>query len=207
MSVKVTFKKFEENVRKARQYVKNYDKVRWVICELALEVCEFGHGGKISEGVFTLTKFANEIEISPNTLWEWVRTKRAVVDKLPKTVQNKIHTYAYADILDTMKIVDPKSTPKQVYSAFQMVQKIDPGAKKFTRYSKHIKTLLYNVQRPYLMAEAPKDIIEKMIEDLTIVVSMLKKELELRERFKDNKQELKKSKLNLKKELDQRLSV
>ena len=53
----MTEAKFTKLVLKARQFVRSYDKTRWLIAEIAMEACDYHHGGR-TDTLFTFTRFA-----------------------------------------------------------------------------------------------------------------------------------------------------
>lgn len=180
---KVSHKQFEIAVRKARAYVNNYDKVRWKICDIALSVCDPRKGGK-KDQVFTLKKFAEEIELSSHTLYQWCRVKRLVFDKLPANVKQKISSYSYNDLDSVSLMVTENSSMAQVHQALKTILEVPPENAKFTRYyERDLSCILYNAQRPILMMNVDKEIIEKMMKRCDLISSLLKKELELRNKY------------------------
>lgn len=203
MENKVTFKKWSENIRKARQYVSSYDKVRFVIAGLALEVCDYSHGGRKGESIFSVRKFAEEIDVDRKTLYEWIRCKRYVVDKLPKQVQNNIKKYKYEDLSQVLQTVGSEASKKEVYSCLQMVMKIDPTTKRFGKYLKHLKSVAYNCGKPMNMTEIPEELMNEIIGICKVIISGMEREIELRKRLSPFQQKAKK--LNLDKEISRRL--
>lgn len=180
---KVTFKQFELAVREARQYVKNYDKSRWKICELALSVCDSTHGGRKLEGIFTVKRFADAIEIDHKTLHDWIRVKTLVYDRLPKSELKDKTKYNYEDLRETCLKVDRSFTPKQVLTEWRERLSIPRETKRFFKYIKYLNTILYNAQRPLQMRLVNKEAIKEMITKCDTIRNLLNKELELRENF------------------------
>lgn len=181
---KTTNKQWEIAIRTARQFVTNYDKTRWKICEIALGVCNITYGGRRSPMEFTLKRFANEIEINYQTLHDWIRIKRLVYDKLPIKVRDKISGYKYTDLADVCEEVDEKSTPKQVYTKLKEVLSELPENKKFMMYyDKGLGAILYNAQRPINMMNVDSNIIQKIVDRLKLITSLFEKELELRKKY------------------------
>lgn len=198
-------KKWEINIRKARGFITNYDKSRWVISKLALEVCDIYKGGRRDEHIFSLQKFAGAIELNEHTLYEWCRAYQQVVQKLPKVTQQNIHTFPYADVRDVLLRANPESTPKEVKSFWEEVRKINPDGKRFGKYCKTVRSVLYNAERPMLMKDVPEQHINTMIGLCEGIVRLLRKELELRTKFSASKQTEAKQRLNLKKEIHMRM--
>ncbi len=199
----VTSKQWETAIREARQYVANYDKTRWLIVKIALRVCDITHGGN-NKNVYTLARFADEIEINDHTLYEWVRMKRYVIDKLPKGVQAAPHKNTYAHYKEVLDRVNKDTTVREVRDIFLEVGKEDPRKKKFLKYNKVLNSISYNAQRPIRMAEIPAEHILDMIKKMKLITALLNKELELREKFGDSVHG-KAKRLNLKKEIADQL--
>lgn len=204
MKKKVTAAQWEAAIRKARGYVSSFDKTRFIIAGLALEVCDLHHGGRKGSSVYSISRFAEEIEIDRKTLYEWMRVKRLVVDKLAKGQQDKIQKIAYQDLNEVSRVVVDDTAPKEVRRRLYEQLQIDPGAKKFSKYGKHLNSILHNLQRPILLKEVPTASIEFVIEKATVIVALGKKELELREKFSGMAQDAKR--LNMKSEVARRVA-
>lgn len=202
---KITKAKWEENVRKARAYTKDYSKARWVIAELALEVCDYSYGGDKSSS-YSLKKFAQEIELETKTLYNWVRIKRMVYDKLPKTVQTKAHEHNFSDFISVSGRIDHDSTPLQVRKQWAEQMKLSPDSNKFEKYLSHINAILFNAARPIRMKDIKAEILIAMIEKMTLCVSLLQKELEFREKYPSRVLE-NAARVGIKDELAKRLNI
>lgn len=178
------FEAFTNAVREARQYVRKLERTRFIIAEIAMRVCDYSHGGRKPDHVFSLSRFANEIDLDRKTLYEWCRMKRLVVDKLPKTIKEKIHVVKYADLRETLDDVTPKEDPKVVYEIFKKKQDQDPHLRKFRKYAQRLSAILYNINRPLCM----KDVSDKTLNDILSQVLLIKKgiekELQLRVKYK-----------------------
>lgn len=199
---KVTFKQWEDAIRKARTFINSYDKVRFKIAAIAMEVCDTSHGGRKNDSIFSISKFAAEIEVDRKTLYEWIRVKRLVLDKLPKGIQDKPQDYKYDHFRETALKVDETTPPKEVKSWFFQMTERNPELVKFQKYGKWLKTLLYNAQRPMLMKDIPEDLLVDYAQKLNTIHGLINTELQLRTRFADQDQQNRK-RLNMKlKELD-----
>lgn len=185
-------KQWETAIRSARQYVNNYAKVRWKIVDICLSVCDYSHGGRKAKTAWSVKRFAGEINLEPKTLYEWVRIKRVVFDKLPGKIRDKAHKYKYDDFCKAGESLTPESTNKEVYSAFLSVLDMPPEQRKLEKYMSVVDTLIYNASRPMLMKDIPDDMVQGYVKKLTLARNLMEKELELRERFKDQEQLTKK---------------
>lgn len=202
---KVTAKKWEENIRKARSYINDYDKARWIIVDLALEVCDISHGGrKEGEYIYTVARFAREIEIDRKTLYWWIGTKRRVLDKLPIKIRDKKYSYNYTDLQDVSLKVGPHASKKEVLCAFMEHMKIDPNVRKFQKYMKYLNSIVYNASRPMHIKDVPEATINEMLKKLILTTNLLRKELELRKNFSGTQREM--QRMNIKGEAQKRLS-
>jgi hypothetical protein len=204
---KVTRKQWEDNVRKAKSLVNNYDRTRWIIVDLALEVCHYNMNvrGESNESLYTIAEFSKEICIEKKTLYDWIRTKKLVFDKLPKTIKDNIKKYNYQDILDVAAKVEIDTPKKEVYSLFQAQIGIDPVSKKFIKYQKTLVSILYNAKNPMLLKDIPAQNIHDCINLCQTIVNLLNKELELRNRFSEQDR-INARRLGIKDELAERLN-
>lgn len=202
---KVTPQEWEAAIRKARQYTAGYHRARWIIADLALSVCDVSLGGRKGPTVYSIRRFADEIEIDSKTLYQWIRVKRLVLDKLPKMVQKNAHKYLYQDFDAVCELVKKDTSPREVRDIWMTHLKTDPDTKKFKKYSAHLNALLYNAQRPIMMREVSADLINEMIKKCDLISSLLRKELQFRERY-PNKTMSDAKRLNMKDELAKRLA-
>lgn len=205
MKKRISKQQWEMAIRKAKSYSVNLAKARFVIAQIALEVCDYSHGGRKVESIYSIRKFAEEIEIEAKTLYQWIRVKRLVVDKLPKGVKAKIHNYKYQDLDEVSDLVKDDTSVKEVRDRFQDQLKRDPTEKKFDKYSKHLDAILFNLQRPVLLKDVHTHQLEDVIKKANVILALSKKELELREKFKGPAQDAKR--LNIKAEVAKRINA
>lgn len=196
---------WEKNIREAKGYVQNYQKTRWIICDLCNEVCDTSHGGRKTNSIYSITRFANEIEIDRKTLYEWLRVKKLVVDKLSKTTREKIHTFKYSDIEGIVDKVNENDSQKHVQMLFERQLEIDPATKTFKKYIKHMKSILFNASKPLRTKEIPQIEVEEMVKLCNTIAGLLSKEISLREKYGSTAR-ADEIRLNVKKELKQRIS-
>jgi hypothetical protein len=189
---------WEEAVREARTYVANYDKARWIIADIALRVCDMSHGGR-KAALYSVTNFATDIELNRKTLYEWLRVKRLVYDKLPKGVQTKAHTYDYWSFEEVANQVDEHTSPREVKVLFEQQLQVNPASKKFNKYMKNLKSIMFNATRPLMMQDIDTDTVVKMRDMAKTIVGLLNKELELREKYTGIQLEARR--LNIKQEI------
>lgn len=184
---KITFQEFEKAVREAKAYVNNYDKVRWKIVDICLRVCDTSKGGRKTEEIFSIHKFSEAIELNPKTLYEWIKIKTRVVDKLPATELKNKASYSFSDLADVSEKVNSDFTKKEVLQAWreQLSQPLE--ARKFVRYTGHLKSILYNAQRPLNLMLVDIEIIKKIESMAGLISKFLKKEIELRKKISNEK--------------------
>ncbi len=179
-------KAWEIAIRKARTHVLDYDKARWIIATLALEVCDITHGGKKDEdsAIYTVKRFAEAIEMNRKTLYEWVKAKRLVIDRLPKRQQKTaMSDFDYVTIKATELIIDSNDPPPKIWKTLHDVANRDPYVKRFVDYQRVLNAIIYNAQRPLLLKDVKQEFILPLIEKSELIANLLKKELEFREKF------------------------
>lgn len=180
---RVTFKEYEAAVRFARQFINHYEKVRWKICEAALNVCDTSYGGRKVKGIYSLAKFADDIGLDRKTLYQWIRVKIFVVDKLPAIELKDQSKYNYTDLADVSEKVNKDCTKQEVLMVWRAQLAQPRESKKFIKYSKHLNALLYNAQRPLQLQLVDLNYIEEIISKCELIAKLLKKEIELRKKF------------------------
>ncbi len=72
--------RYQDYVDHARKLLSQIESHQAQIAEIALKVCEIRHGGP-SEGVYTLSRFADDIGLERRTLSNWVALYRDIILK------------------------------------------------------------------------------------------------------------------------------
>jgi transposase-like protein len=182
---KITFAEWENAVREARSYLSNWTKARWKIVNIALRVCDVSKGGRKHENTYTLKRFANDIDINEHTLYEWVRCRHNVLDKLPKMIVRNIEAghVEHKLVTDVLSKISADANKKEVLGYYMEMAGMEPETRKFQKYDQHLRALLYNAQRPLQMKFANEEILKAMIQKCEAIAAMFKKELELRKKF------------------------
>ena len=188
--------KWEDLVKEARQFVANYDKTRWKIADLAIRACDIHHGKK-DESIYTIARFAIDIGMSKGTLSDWVRVRRLVLDKLPKEIQKNPSKHGYSYYKEVAEKVEFESPATEVRELFEQEVSMDHSKRRFIKYYKHLKTILYNAERPELLKDLDKVQLNKFMVTCSEIHRLLKKELDLREK----KPQVNKKALNIKAEI------
>lgn len=99
---------YKKAVKKAIKLVKAIKDARYEVAKIAISVCDIKTGGGTGKNHYTITSFAKDIGINPNTLHRWRREYLLVISKIG---DNKIKRMA----LDaTLKRVDSKTPPSSV---------------------------------------------------------------------------------------------
>jgi hypothetical protein len=177
----MTEAKFRGYVRKARQYVTNYDTVRWKIADIAEQACCHHVGGRVDpNNRFTVTRFAEEIGLNRKTLLNWCRNKRNVVDKLTAKSKEKIHTIPYEIIQRVSLRVDNDTPIKEVRRLFREESGIPPERIRFSKYIKNMKSVLFNAVSPTRLALVDVDQLEDMKKIADLISNSLSHEIEFR---------------------------
>ncbi len=175
----VTDKEWKQAVREASGLVPNLDKTRWVIADLAYQVC---HQSEFQRGdcPYTYKRFARSIGVQYKTLMEWCRVKRNVVDKLPVKIQEKLNVLPFDLFKRTSLKVDDDTVPKEVARVFRIESGMDMYSLRYAKYNKNLGTLLYNVSRPIRLKEIPDDLLIESLQKCKLIASFLEKEMKFR---------------------------
>lgn len=181
---KISLKDWEIAIRKARQYIASYDQARWKVVELAKSVCDLNPGGRKAD-TFSLKKFAHAIGLNQKTLYEWVRIKRNVVDKLPKTMIEK-NIFKYTELESICNKVAPTAENKEVLRAAERHLKTPNIDRKFVKYSMALSSLIYNAKMSTRLANVDYNLIMELIGKCELLSDYLKKELDLRVSLNNN---------------------
>lgn len=187
MEKKVTFSQWQTAIREAKGLIVNQNKTRFKVVEIALRVCDTSHGGRKGEGIFSITNFANAIELSPRTLFEWMRIKRNVLDKLPKTISFHHDKIKYIDLVDVDRKLQSDASKKEVLGVFQQIQKINPEEKKWNRYNMNLRSILYNAKRPLTMGNISEEELKKTIKYCKTIHNLIINEVKFRKQFTSEK--------------------
>lgn len=167
-------------ITEARLFIKNYDRSRWRVADLAISVCDMSHGGR-KKTQFSVARFAKEIGLNKKTLYEWIRAKVVLIDRLPISMQKEaLKKKKYNDLREISSRLTVKSSDSDIESAYNEYFSQEQDDLKFKKYHKHLKSLLYNASRPSQMMNVNSEIILDIISTLDRTSDLLKKELEKR---------------------------
>jgi len=132
------------------------------IAIIALDICEITWGGGRSrhDELFTLKRFAHEININPKTLSNWIAVKKLVYDKIPQKIRNEVTFTFMAQIA---KSINKDSSPAKVS---KMISKfIDQSSVdvKLLGYLGVVKSILYNLEERSGSITCGKDTLEEIL--------------------------------------------
>lgn len=154
-------KEWDAAVEEARTIFKYMSSGRMEIATKALYACEINHGGgdhwNDFEGVYTLTKFAEDIGIHYKTLHQWVRIKRNIFDKVGSHWNTR--NFMIAIRADTR--VQPDMTKKEVTAIY-----LEEAAR--TKDSTRFRTLCKNLNTIVNLDIRGKSIFEGVTEEQLI---------------------------------------
>lgn len=85
--MKSDLQKYKELVDKAKKLYTTMKCYQAKIAKMAIEACEIRHGG-ISDGLYTLSKFADQAGIPRKTLGQWTLVYRNVIEKIDISVDD-----------------------------------------------------------------------------------------------------------------------
>lgn len=177
---KMTDRRFEELVREAKTLWTRSDGFRFRIVELCIEACDIHHGGSGDRTRFTVKRFAQAIGLERHTLYDWIRVKKRVVDKMPVNFQKKINEIPWDHLKRTADQIPEDARNKEVVRLFREVSNIDPTELKFIKYRKHIASIIYNLKNPMRLIDVKDQTIADIMNDAQIILTLANKEIEFR---------------------------
>jgi DNA-binding response OmpR family regulator len=147
--VKATAEQYEEAVTKAKSHLEKMNSHRMAIAALCVQVCDIKHGGgnhwRGHANIYTVKKFAKDVDMYVKTLYSWVDAYTKVVSKLPpdsydetdfQVLRRATDRVAKGGITDPKEVTDIYNEEKGRDKNAMAVEKII----KSTRY--HCKSIL-----------------------------------------------------------------
>lgn len=151
----------QKYIQRGRELVQDIKQAQLEISRMAVELCVIGHGG-ISNNIYTLTDYANDIGMNKSTLANWVSIYRDVILKLPEIKQlnvdfriaRKVHSRLKQEQTAVNKDKDltgklsgyKKNMPKErVTSLYEQIEDESPVVGEVQRClasAKHIKSII-----------------------------------------------------------------
>lgn len=152
---------WNENVEKAKTYLRDRKKSQLAIAALALGVCEVSWGGNSkTRSLRTLNNFAKEIGVNEKTLSSWCATKKNIYDKLEPDLKFKAKWH---ELFTAARIVPANCSVKEANDAvFVVVNRSGPDTK-ILRYLSSLCSLIYNLDNPALITLAKKETLEEAL--------------------------------------------
>ncbi len=175
--MKMTAKIWEMKIREARGLYLKLEHNRFKIAGLALSACDMRHGGD-RDRRFTVKRFSQAIGIFHKTLYEWIKVKTLVVDKL--TVREDLKSIPYHVLTSVRERVNKESSPKQVRIILNEELGRDPKIFKWRKYDEVLQTILNNANTPIKLMEIPDDVLISAIQKSGMICTLLRKEMEFR---------------------------
>lgn len=105
-------KKIIESIDKLNKQIKGY---QFKIVKIAIELCTIRHGG-ISRKIYTLKDFANDIEMHPKTLQNWVAAYRNVIPHIDRVLEE--NDEEWGAIRKTNRVTDSDSDSSYINDTF-----------------------------------------------------------------------------------------
>lgn len=140
-------------------------EIRMKIVLLAEKCCTIHHGGRSFETRFTVHRFAEEIGMNGNTLHEWIRLKRNVLDNLDQKEKDVVKTTDLWMIDRQLKGVR-RNTPEykaEVKKVAKSILSRNKTTVKMMKYQKHLNTILFNVKNPAMVKDCDRGVLAELL--------------------------------------------
>ncbi len=156
---------------------------RMKLAELALKVSEVKHGGRVHQDAGTVVKFAIAVGINRQTLYEWIKIKQTVMDKLSEHQMAESEGLPYAVVMAVRAKVKPDDPPEVVQEVWSEEAVRPKDNAKFKKYLSRMKSIIHNAQNPKVMQDVDTEDIEEMIKRCGLVINLLRQEIEIRDKY------------------------
>lgn len=151
---------WKECISEAKLHLKHSDELRFKIIALAEKCCSDIVGSK-----YTYSKFATEIGLSPNTMYEWMRVKRDVYDVLPKEDQDFL-SFNQMRGLNTRTVgikSGSQEKGKAVLRELKRLKKENPDTLKFRKYLALMKNVLFNAKDKHRTKGCDREVLAEIL--------------------------------------------
>jgi hypothetical protein len=166
--------KWVENVNRAKDLVSLRKKNQMIIAALALEVCEISWGGnRVTDGRYTIKRFAEEIGMTGKALSQWIVVKRNVFDKLSFEDQSKASFTQFSHVALRVK---KDFTEKEVKRIFNEVVNDNDYENRIARYMHHIRSLANNFENQQAARKVSQNICEEAMFYCRVITRNIKKQ-------------------------------
>lgn len=145
--------KWAAAVATAKQYCEISQLNQMAVAGCALDVCEISWGGYHKEAKFTLSRFAEEVGITPKKLSSWVAVRKMVYDKIPDAERAGVSFTKFAQVAAN---VAPDAPPEFVQEKFRQLINRDGFNSKMIRCLADLRSIAWNFEH--------KDAAEKISE-------------------------------------------
>jgi transposase-like protein len=173
----MTEKEWQSLIRKARGLILKEKGHQFKVAAIAIEACCINHGGDRNRR-FTVAKFANAVGINRKTLYQWIRYKRRIIDKLP--VKTKIDEIPLEVLANVDKRIGDTQSPKQIKIILDEEWGKGPLKYKWAKYLRVLGTILHNANTPIKLMEVEDQTIEDVVKVCTTITNVMGLELNYR---------------------------
>jgi len=156
------------------------NKQRMRVAEIAVEVCVITHGGKEKPSRYTLKRFANDIKINNDTLYEWVRSYRYVYNKLKPEQKEVFHEFPAHLLRDTIKGLSESAKPGIVQRRFQAAVSKGRDSSKMKKYIQNLSAILFNVSNHSRLIDVDDNTLIELYRKASLIRGFLDYEFEAR---------------------------
>lgn len=135
-----------------------------IIAGWAQKLCDTRHGGRkietpISEP--TIARFAKDLNLNERTVYEWIRIKRRIYDPLPEAKRKGLN---FGTLQRCIRRIKASDSAKRVEAIINDELESPPESIRFRKYLGHLRTILYNAERPQNLEFADAETLQKMVQ-------------------------------------------
>jgi transposase-like protein len=152
---------YKQLVEKARSLVKQRETLKYEIAKIANEACVIKYGGPVGKEDYTVTKFANDIGVNPNTLHRWRREYSLVISKIQES--GKVNRKALENTLKRVGRETDKKEVSRIYQAEKEKLKT-PEDYQFADIIKRLKNIDFAINHSLVLSKINKDDIRLGLE-------------------------------------------
>ena len=173
--------KYVDEARKVVTLLRLQNKHRMKVAEIAIKACTIKHGGRAQVDRPTVKLFAERIGIAPKTLYEWIRHKRLVFDKLNDDQKIQFQEISANTIKGIITGLEEGTEKGKVQNKFSEYAGKAPIIAKLDKYLAVLNTIIYNLSAYMRIKEVPDETLTELIRRSNMIINFAEKELELRE--------------------------
>lgn len=159
-------KQFREYVSEAQKIVKllrlkNVHRIK--VAEIALKAAVLINGGRAPITRNTVKSFSDKIGVNNKTLYEWIRYKKLVYDKLDRARKDSYNELSMDTIKHITKGIKRQTPAKTVQKRYDQFYKRSSIETRMHKYISHLRTVLYNCSNHGRMMEIPDSILLEVL--------------------------------------------